>query len=94
MRRSDAATFTCVARNAYGQAERKLRLIVQESPEAPEVVDVAHIASRSISLRWLAPFDGNSPIIKYIIEYRKHTNSGEFLILSYYQHLKSILKTI
>lgn len=80
VRRSDAAMFTCVARNAYGQAERKLRLMVQEPPEAPEVVDVAHIASRSISLRWLAPFDGNSPIVKYIIEYRRHTNSGKLLV--------------
>lgn len=73
VRRPDAGIFACTARNAFGQAERKLRLVVQEPPEAPEVVDVAHISSRSISLRWLAPFDGNSPVAKYLVEYRKHS---------------------
>ena len=69
--RHDASVYTCSARNAFGNAERKLRLIVQEQPEAPAMVDVARISSRSIALRWLAPFDGNSPITKYVIEYRK-----------------------
>lgn len=75
--RPDAGLYTCAARNAFGQSEKKLRLVVQEPPEAPALVDVAHISSRSIGLRWLAPFDGNAPISKYIIEYRKQP-SGEF----------------
>lgn len=75
--RHDAGLYTCAARNAHGQAERKLRLIVQEPPEPPSMVDVAHISSRFISLRWLAPFDGNSAIVKYVIEYRKLAASGQ-----------------
>lgn len=73
VRRSDGGLFSCLARNSFGQAERKLRLLVQEPPEPPEVVDVAHISSRSISLRWLAPNDGNSPIVKYTLEYKKQS---------------------
>lgn len=69
--RHDAGLYACSARNAFGQGERKLRLIVQEQPEPPGMVDVAHISSRTIALRWLAPFDGNSPILKYVIEYKK-----------------------
>jgi hypothetical protein len=72
--RHDAGLYACVARNAFGQSERKLRLIVQEQPDAPTMVDVARISSRFISLRWLAPFDGNSPITKYVIEYKKQNS--------------------
>lgn len=76
LRRADGGLYSCAARNAFGQAERQLRLLVQEPPEAPEVVDVAHIGSRSIGLRWLAPFDGNSAIVKYLVEYRRQSDSG------------------
>lgn len=79
LRRSDGGIYSCIARNAFGQAERKLRLLVQEPPEAPEVVDIAYISSRYISLRWLAPPDGNSPIVKYIVEYRRQL--GQYLII-------------
>lgn len=76
LRRTDGGLYSCAARNAFGQAERQIRLLVQEPPEAPEVVDVAHIGSRSIGLRWLAPFDGNSAIVKYLVEYRRQSDSS------------------
>lgn len=85
LRRLDAGLYTCLAKNSFGSSEKKLRLIVQEPPEAPEVVDVAHIGSRTISLRWLAPsFDGNSQITKYIVEYKRHSSSslGKYFFLS------------
>lgn len=74
LKRQDGGLYSCSARNAYGQAERKLSLLVQEPPEAPELIDITHISSRSIGLRWLAPYDGNSPILKYTIEFRKQHN--------------------
>lgn len=77
LRRQDGGLYACLARNAFGQAERNLRLLVQEPPEAPELIDIAHISSRSIGLRWLAPYDGNSPILKYSIEFRKQLNSAQ-----------------
>lgn len=81
LNRLDAAQYTCVVRNAYGSSERKLRLIVMEPPEAPQLVDVAHISSRSIGLRWPIPFDGNSPILKYIVEYRRVQGEFNWLLL-------------
>lgn len=79
LKRSDAGLYTCLARNSYGQNEKKLRLVIQEVPEAPEVIDVAHIGSRSIGLRWLAPFDGNSPIVKYLVESRQISGTVQSL---------------
>lgn len=81
LRRQDGGLYTCSARNAYGQAERQLRLLVQEPPEPPEVVDVGHIGSRSIGLRWLSPFDGNSPIVKYLVEFKRQ--SGKLLFVKF-----------
>lgn len=74
--RHDAGVYMCQARNSFGQADKRLHLVLQEPPEAPQLVDVAHVSSRSISLRWLAPFDGNSPIVKYVIEWRRQTTLG------------------
>ena len=77
--RHDAGLYTCSARNAYSSAERHLRLLVQEPPEAPNLLDAAHVSSRSVALRWLAPFDGNAPILKYVVEYKRQP-PGECLV--------------
>lgn len=80
LRRSDAGLFVCLARNAYGRSERRMNLVLQEQPDPPEVVDVGHIGSRAIGLRWLpSAFDGNSPILKYIVEYRRLVSSSATL---------------
>lgn len=78
IRASDAGQFVCVARNAHGSSERKLHLIVQEPPEPPEVIEVAHVGSRSVNLRWQPPtFDGHSAITKYIVEYKRLPAAGK-----------------
>lgn len=69
--RSDSSLFTCLADNSIGQDELTYRLIVQELPDAPINIRVASITSSSIKLSWQAPFDGNSPINQYIIEYKQ-----------------------
>lgn len=86
VRRSDAGLYACHARNAFGSAERKLQLLLQEPPSAPETIDVAHISSRSLALRWLAPFDGQSPIFKYLVESRKLEGKS--------RHLTNVLAAI
>lgn len=77
VRRQDAGVYECRARNAFGQAERYAQLVVQEPPEPPELVDVAHLSSRSVAMRWLAPFDGHAHITKYVVEYRKLGHAAE-----------------
>jgi len=43
------------------------------SPEVPEVpygLRVLDKSGRSVQLSWAAPYDGNSPIKRYLIEYK------------------------
>ncbi|KAH9380981.1 hypothetical protein HPB48_008195 [Haemaphysalis longicornis] len=55
--RSDNGLFSCLAKN--------------EVPSAPFDVKVDQTWSRSASVRWNAPYSGNSPVSKYIVQYWK-----------------------
>lgn len=68
--RKDSGTYTCVARNTFGEDEMFLKLTVLEPPEAPENVKIADHGSRLVKLLWSAPFDGSSPISQYIIQFK------------------------
>ncbi|XP_059477740.1 cell adhesion molecule Dscam2 isoform X42 [Neocloeon triangulifer] len=68
--RSDSALFTCVATNAFGSDDSSINLIVQEVPEAPYDLKVLDKSGRSVQLSWEPPYDGNSPIKKYSLEYK------------------------
>ena len=41
-----------------------------EPPEVPFGVKVLDKSGRSVQLSWSAPYDGNSPITRYLIEYK------------------------
>lgn len=41
-----------------------------EVPEAPRALKVLDKSGRLVQLSWSAPYDGNSPIIRYLIEYK------------------------
>lgn len=68
---SDAGLYQCSAANSFGSASRQMQLILQELPSAPSAVELAHISSRSIGIRWPIPFDGHAQIIKYVVECRQ-----------------------
>uniref|UniRef100_A0A146KTM2 Down syndrome cell adhesion molecule-like protein Dscam2 n=1 Tax=Lygus hesperus TaxID=30085 RepID=A0A146KTM2_LYGHE len=68
--REDSALFTCVATNSFGSDDSSINLIVQEVPEAPQALKVLDKSGRSVQLSWVAPYDGNSPILRYLIEYK------------------------
>ncbi|KAK9507868.1 hypothetical protein O3M35_007638 [Rhynocoris fuscipes] len=68
--REDSALFTCVATNSFGSDDTSINLIVQEVPEAPHALKVLDKSGRSVQLSWSAPYDGNSPILRYLIEYK------------------------
>ncbi|XP_015789024.1 Down syndrome cell adhesion molecule-like protein Dscam2 [Tetranychus urticae] len=74
--RSDSALFTCTSTNSYGSAEKTFRLIVQEPPETPINLNLNEIKSDSVLLTWSEPYNGNSPIIEYIVQYRSTGSSG------------------
>ncbi|XP_041675644.1 Down syndrome cell adhesion molecule-like protein Dscam2 isoform X23 [Drosophila eugracilis] len=69
--RSDSALFTCVATNAFGSDDASINMIVQEVPEMPYALKVLDKSGRSVQLSWAQPYDGNSPLVRYIIEFKR-----------------------
>ncbi|XP_011701022.1 PREDICTED: Down syndrome cell adhesion molecule-like protein Dscam2 [Wasmannia auropunctata] len=75
--RSDSALFTCVATNAFGSDDTSINMIIQEVPEVPYGLKVLDKSGRSVQLSWASPYDGNSPIKRYVIEYKISKGSWE-----------------
>ncbi|CAK9830510.1 Cell adhesion molecule Dscam2 [Anthophora retusa] len=75
--RGDSALFTCVATNAFGSDDTSINMIVQEVPEVPYGLKVLDKSGRSVQLSWAAPYDGNSPMKRYVIEYKISKGSWE-----------------
>lgn len=68
--RHDSGVYRCVAENPYGRAEQIVFLAVQERPDTPSYLEVFEVGSRTIKLSWRRPFDGNSPVLSYLVQYQ------------------------
>lgn len=75
--RTDSALFTCVATNAFGSDDASINMIIQEVPEMPYALKVLDKSGRSVQLSWAKPYDGNSPLKRYIIEFKTSRGSWE-----------------
>ncbi|KAL9920279.1 Down syndrome cell adhesion molecule 1 isoform 11-T11 [Glossina fuscipes fuscipes] len=75
--RSDSALFTCVATNAFGSDDASINMIIQEVPEMPYALKVLDKSGRSVQLSWAQPYDGNSPLTRYIIEFKRSRASWD-----------------
>lgn len=84
--RDDSSSFVCVATNQFGSDRMEFQLIVQEHPEPPTNLHLINFSSRSVNLSWEAPYDGNSIITSYIVQYKNM--SGKFI-----SHTHSALTT-
>ncbi|ROT84147.1 down syndrome cell adhesion molecule [Penaeus vannamei] len=93
--RTDSAVYTCVATNAFGSADTNINLIIQERPEQPSSLKVLDKSGRSVELSWTSPYDGNSPITRYIVEYklsrRNWENDGERMMVPGNQNMAAVL---
>ncbi|XP_015784401.1 Down syndrome cell adhesion molecule [Tetranychus urticae] len=69
--RSDSGSFLCITWNPYGQSEMTSRVLVEEPPDPPSDLIAHEFGSKSISLRYSLPYSGNSPVTKYIIQWKK-----------------------
>ena len=67
--RKDSGLFTCFSFNQHGQDDTNIQLIIQEKPDAPQDLQIVEINSKTIKLAWNSPFNGNLPIIQYIVQY-------------------------
>ncbi|XP_029008135.1 protein sidekick-1-like isoform X3 [Betta splendens] len=66
----DIGDYTCTVTSQAGNDSRSARLEVIELPHSPRSL-TAHLNdsdSRSVLLSWLRPFDGNSPLLHYVLE--------------------------
>lgn len=71
--RAESSTFSCLASNAYGQAELAHRVLVEEPPDPPQRIELADFAHDSATIRFAVPYAGNSPIRKYLCEWKPTT---------------------
>ena len=58
-----------------------LFLTFPDVPDSPSPPEVSEITTNSLKLAWREPKDGHSPIINYIIEYRK-TGEKDWTLVS------------
>ncbi|XP_038109805.1 Down syndrome cell adhesion molecule-like protein Dscam2 isoform X22 [Culex quinquefasciatus] len=75
--RSDSALFTCMATNAFGSDDSSINMIIQEAPEMPYALKVLDKSGRTVQLSWAKPYDGNSPLKRYIIEFKRSRGTWE-----------------
>uniref|UniRef100_A0A1A9UEN4 Fibronectin type-III domain-containing protein n=1 Tax=Glossina austeni TaxID=7395 RepID=A0A1A9UEN4_GLOAU len=68
--RHDSGIYKCIAENPYGRAEQIIYLAVQERPDTPSNLEVFEVGSRTVKLSWRRPFDGNSPVLSYLVQYQ------------------------
>ncbi|XP_074598479.1 cell adhesion molecule DSCAM-like [Brevipalpus obovatus] len=86
-RPQDSALFICRTSNPFGSDEKKIFLIVQESPSQPINLIASEISAHSIKLRWIAPSDGHSPITNFLLEYNTQSpRSSDHLVSSSTNH--------
>jgi Down syndrome cell adhesion molecule len=44
--------------------------IYSESPDSPSNLEVLEVKSRTVKLSWKRPYDGNSPVLSYLVQYK------------------------
>ncbi|CAJ1053978.1 protein sidekick-1-like isoform X2 [Xyrichtys novacula] len=66
----DIGDYTCTVASQAGNDSRTARLEVIELPHSPRSLTARlnDSDSRSVLLSWLRPFDGNSPLLHYLLE--------------------------
>ncbi|RUS77575.1 hypothetical protein EGW08_014679, partial [Elysia chlorotica] len=67
--RDDSGNYTCLAKNKFGEGSLISHLVVHEPPEPPQDLAVANVTSRETFVSWTRPFDGNSPITNFSVQY-------------------------
>ncbi|XP_076307336.1 cell adhesion molecule Dscam1-like isoform X1 [Tachypleus tridentatus] len=67
----DTGMYTCEVKNSWGKDETNVQLLVLDHPASPKDIRVRRVDGRSVTLEWEEPASGNSPIKKYIINYKK-----------------------
>ncbi|XP_076856634.1 protein sidekick-2 isoform X2 [Brachyhypopomus gauderio] len=77
----DIGTYTCRVTSVGGNDSRSAHLRVRQLPHAPENPSavLSAVDKRAINLTWTKPFDGNSPLVGYVLEVSE--NNAPWMIL-------------
>ncbi|XP_046708916.1 protein sidekick-2-like isoform X2 [Silurus meridionalis] len=77
----DIGTYTCRVTSLGGNDSHTAHLKVRQLPLAPENPSstLSSVEKRAINLTWTKPFDGNSPLIHYILEVSE--NNAPWVVL-------------
>ncbi|XP_016072154.1 PREDICTED: protein sidekick-2, partial [Miniopterus natalensis] len=80
----DIGTYTCRVLSAGGNDSRSAHLRVRQLPHAPEhpVATLSTSERRAINLTWAKPFDGNSPLLRYVLEMSENNAPWTVLLAS------------
>ncbi|NXV77677.1 SDK2 protein, partial [Atlantisia rogersi] len=89
----DIGTYTCKVVSAGGNDSRSAHLRVRQLPHAPEspVAALSPMEKRAINLTWAKPFDGNSPLLRYILEVSENNAPWTVLLASMDPELTSVV---
>ncbi|KAH8026603.1 hypothetical protein HPB51_022309 [Rhipicephalus microplus] len=68
--RDESGVYSCKAKNEHGEDTSHIQVIVQEPPDPPIGVQVTNCTSRSATVQWQTPYNGNSPITRYMLNYK------------------------
>lgn len=80
--RQDSGKYKCTAENPYGRNEHIIYLAVQERPDSPSNLEVLEVGSRTVKLSWKRPFDGNSPVLSYLVQHQPLKSLQDHSIIS------------
>ncbi|XP_068511039.1 protein sidekick-2 isoform X2 [Anas acuta] len=89
----DIGTYTCKVLSAGGNDSRSAHLRVRQLPHAPEspVAALSPLEKRAINLTWAKPFDGNSPLLRYVVEVSENNAPWTVLLASVDPELTSVV---
>nr|XP_018910641.1 PREDICTED: protein sidekick isoform X1 [Bemisia tabaci] len=92
VRASDVGDYVCALLSPGGNETRTARLNVIELPFAPLNVKASKIDPRGVNVSWTPGFDGNSPILKFIVQRREVSELGPIpdVFLSWMTELSNV----
>ncbi|XP_066247380.1 cell adhesion molecule Dscam1 isoform X2 [Euwallacea similis] len=68
--REDSGIYKCLAENDFGRSEHVINLTVQEKPDPPSHLEAIEVLGKSVRLSWKRSFDGNTPVVGYVAQYK------------------------
>uniref|UniRef100_T1IM02 Down syndrome cell adhesion molecule-like protein Dscam2 n=1 Tax=Strigamia maritima TaxID=126957 RepID=T1IM02_STRMM len=73
--RKDSTTFVCSVENSYGMENATFNLL--KLPMRRKKLELIEANNRTVVVGWSEPYNGNSPINKYILQYKLTTDKWE-----------------